>query len=181
MVAEVDAGDVFAQAEVAVADDDNAEALCRRLTEAGTSLVAEALPRIAAGELRGEAQEHSRASHAPALEKEDLRLDFSTSAEDVRNRLRAFAPKPGAYCMLEGRRLKVMRAEIVEDIAGQEGEPGRVVEIRNEAGPVVATGKGLVLLRRVQPEGRREMEAAEWLRGARLQIGAKLDDYVDKQ
>jgi methionyl-tRNA formyltransferase len=114
------------------------------------------------------------------LEKNDLRLDFSASAVDIRNRIRALAEKPGAYCMLDGRRLKVTRAEVVEDIAGQEGEPGRVVEIRSEVGPVVATGDGFLLIERVQPECRREMEAAEWLLGARLQSGTKLDDYVDK-
>jgi methionyl-tRNA formyltransferase len=180
MVAEVDAGDVFAQEEVEIAEDDNADTLCGKLTDAGTRLVAEGLPRIAAGELGGEVQEHSRAGYAPVLEKNDLRLDFSASAVDIRNRIRALAEKPGAYCMLDGRRLKVTRAEVVEDIAGQEGEPGRVVEIRSEVGPVVATGDGFLLIERVQPEGRREMEAADWLLGARLQSGTKLDDYVDK-
>ena len=180
MARKVDAGDVFAQEEVAIAEDDDADTLLRKLTDAGTRLVREALPRIAAGELQAKAQEDALASYAPALEKDDLRLDFSASAADVRNRIRALAPKPGAYCVVEGRRLKVTRAEVVEDIAGQEGEVGRIVEIRPEAGPVVATGAGLVLIRRVQPEGRREMEAAEWLRGARLQTGAKLGGYVDK-
>ncbi len=174
MAEEVDAGDILVQEAAAIGPDDNADTLCRKLTEVGTGMVTAALPQIAAGELLGRPQNHAEATYAPLLTKADMQLDFTRSAEAVRNRIRAFAPRPGAYCLLGDRRLKITVAEIVNDSCEAAGEPGTIVEIDSDSGPLVRTGEGLLLVRRVQPEGRREMSAVEWLRGARVEAGTLL-------
>ncbi len=174
MAEQVDAGDILAQQATAIEPDDNADTLCRKLTEVGTAMVAAALPELAAGELLSRPQNHAAATYAPLLTKADTQLDFTQSAEAVRNRIRAFAPTPGAYCLLQGRRLKITAAEIVNDSSQAAGEPGTIVEINSDSGPVIKTGEGLLLVKRVQPAGRREMEAAEWLRGARIEAGTVL-------
>jgi len=180
MTAEVDAGDVLAQEEVVIERDDNAETLCRRLTEAGTALVERALPQIAEGRLKGRPQDAAEATYAPLLSKADTRLDFSERAEELCKRIRAFAPRPGAYCLLDGRRLKITAAEQVGDFQEQAGQPGKIVEVDGRAGFFIQTGNGLLLVARVQPEGKAEMTAAEWLRGARIESGRLLCSDVDK-
>ncbi len=181
MAREVDAGDIYALDSLEIGPDENADSLCRRLTRAGILLVVQSLPAIESGDLAPTRQDHARASYAPLLEKSDQGLDFSRRARDVHNRVRAFAPQPGAYCLFQGKRLGVTASAIVDDSRIGAGMAGRVVEIPCGRGPVVATGQGLIELVRVHPEGRKEMAAASWLRGARVQPGDVLQSAVDKQ
>lgn len=181
MAREVDAGDIYAVGSLQIGPDENADSLCRRLTKAGVALVVRSLPAIASGELTPIGQDHSRATCAPLLEKPNQALDFSQSASDVHNRVRAFAPQPGAYCLWQGRRLGVTASTVVGESRPQAGMAGTVVEIDPERGPIIATGRGLIELLRVHPEGRREMDAASWLRGAAVQPGDVLQSAVDKR
>lgn len=181
MAREVDAGDVYARRQVSIRADDNADSLCRRLTDAGIAVVIEALPAIAAGDLPAHEQEHALATYAPMLSKSDPALDFSHTARDVHNRVRAFAPQPGAYCLWRGHRLAVLSSSVVDDSRTDAGIVGAMVEISPGGGPVIQTGRGLIELSMVRPEGRREMDAPSWLRGARLQCGDVLQSAVDKR
>jgi methionyl-tRNA formyltransferase len=176
----VDAGDIYAQRSTDIDPDENADALCRRLTDLGVATVIDALPDIAHGSLHPVAQDHSQATCAPLIEKPDLVLDLSADAAEIHNRVRAFAPRPGAYCLWEGRRLRVTKTALGSDSVLEAGVAGAIVEIDPDAGPLVQTGSGLLQLLRVQPEGRKEMDAASWLRGARLEPGDKLGSAVDK-
>lgn len=177
---EVDSGDVLLQREVPVADDDNAETLHGKLTDAGVELVRSALPRIQAGDLPAQPQDHSQATFAPMIGKADQRLDWTHSAWQLRNRIRALAPRPGAYCFLRDRRLKIMMAQVLQQEQLQAGEPGTIVETDSERGPIVQAGQDLLLLTELQAEGSRQMSGAEWLRGARVQRGMRLGSEVDR-
>ncbi len=73
--------------------------------------------------------------------------------------------------MLGGKRLKVLAASPVQISLSKEGDAGQVVEIRKERGLVVRSAEGSVLIERVQPAGKRAMSAADFLRGARLEVG----------
>ncbi len=181
MAPEVDAGDLYMCRELEIGPDENADSLCRRLTEAGVEMVVEALPEIAAGALKPQPQHHDAVTWAPMIEKSDLALDFACSAQDIHNRVRAFAPQPGAYCFWRGSRLRVTGSAIADESRTGGGVAGEVVEISPDGAPVLETGRGLVQLMRVHPEGRREMEAVDWLRGARLQVGDVLQSAVDKR
>ncbi len=180
MASEVDAGDIYAQREVRVEDHDNADTLCRKLTDLGVQMLEEELPKVYTGKLQATPQDHSAATYAPMITKSDQALDFTRPAEDLRNQIRALAPRPAAYCFLDGKRLKVIDAEIGNKFVETEGKPGEIVEIDSDRGPEIATGRGTLVLTRVQPAGSREMDAADWLRGARLQPGVVLSGCVDK-
>ncbi|MFO7948614.1 MAG: methionyl-tRNA formyltransferase [Armatimonadota bacterium] len=180
MASEVDAGDIYAQREVRIEDDDNADTLCRKLTGLGVQMLKETLPKIHAGQLQPTPQDHGETTYAPMITKADRALDFSRPAEDIRNRIRALAPRPAAYCFVSGRRLKVIEAEVGKKFTEVEGKPGEIVEMDNSRGPEIKTGRGTLVLTRVQPAGSREMDAVDWLRGARLQPGVMLSGCVDK-
>jgi methionyl-tRNA formyltransferase len=169
---ELDAGDVVGRERVAIEPEDEVTSLTWRLTEAGCRLVTHWLPEIVAGRAPRQAQDHRLATLAPKVEKAEGALDFSQAAEALVNRVRAMTPWPGAYCQVNGQRLLVRRARVVEGL----GEPGEILSLSTGEGPVVATGKGALELAVVQAPGKRTMSGAEYVRGARLQVGLKLQN-----
>ncbi len=174
MARKVDAGDVLVQAELAINPDDNTDTLGRRLTELGTHIIGQALSDLEAGLITPQPQDEAAATFTRLLTKEDQVLDFTESAVVLQNRIRALSPKPGAYCLLNGKRLIIKAAAATENLTNGEGKSGTIVEMDSSVGPYVQTGSGLLVVQRVQPEGRREMSAADWLRGANVAIGSDL-------
>lgn len=162
MVERLDAGPLVAQVETPVLPEENAEELRRRLALLGAELVVGTLPRYLAGDLVAEPQDESRATYAAPIEKREQYLDWEQPASSVHNRVRAFAPRPGAWTCWRGGRLKVLRTRQRREYSGL-----RAGELRRMGGEslVVGTGEGELELLLLQPEGRKRMTAAEFLRG----------------
>jgi methionyl-tRNA formyltransferase len=169
---ELDAGDLILQRRVPIIPADTTRTLEDRLAWIGAETLIEAVRLIAAGRAPRIPQDHAAATYAGKLEKEHGRIDWTKSAPDVVNLVRAMDPWPSAYTMHRGRLLKVWRADAVDD-AGS-GPPGTVLAVRSGTGISVATGGGAVRLLEVQPEDRRRMSADEYARGARMQPGERL-------
>ena len=127
--------------------------------------------RLERGDLPRVPQDHSRATLAPPLTREDGRVDLTRTARELDQRRRGFTPWPGAWTTVAGAVLKIHRA-IALDAGGR--QPGEVVE----AGPPgidVSCGAGTIWrLVEVQPEGKRPMPAAAYLAGHRLRPGDRL-------
>ena len=172
--ARLDAGDLVAQARLAIREDDDTASLTARLTEAGCQVVREALPQVMAGTAPRTPQDESQATLAPRLTKQDGLIDWTQDAGRIVNRVRALTPWPGAVTEVRGQRLLIHQARVVAERAG---EPGQIVELPAAAdrGPVVAAQTGAVELLAVQPEGKKVMSGAAYLRGARL---AREDTFV---
>ncbi len=178
MTPEVDAGEILLQAETQIGPEETAGELERRLAELGAPLVLEAIGLIAAGKAEGKPQDPKLASKAPKLKKRHGLIDWSRPASGVCNQVRAMQPWPTAYTFLhrpkcDPLRLIVLRAKPVEQAdvphMGQ-AEPGQVLRAaRGEL--IVATGEGAVRIERLQPAGKRPMNADEFLRGYQLQPG----------
>jgi len=175
MSEELDAGDIILQERVAIEPEDNQATLFERLTTVGVPLLLQALDPIAAGIAPRTAQDPARATWAPELTTSQCRIDWSQPAERVRNLVRACNPRPGAYALRGGRRLKVLSVEVVKQMGrGEGGPPGSFVELDAKGRPVVRAGEGTVALVEVQPEGRRVMSGADFARGAKLSAGERL-------
>ena len=120
-------------------------------------------------------QDEARATYAPQLKKEDGKLDFSESASALERRVRALLPWPGAFALWpdpatgETRQLKVLRAAVLPRAVG----PASAV-VSTPQGPAVGTADGALVLLEVQPPGKRPMPGADFARGARGFIGARL-------
>ena len=106
----MDTGPILMQREVLISPEDTAGTLLDRLARVGADLLLEALPALAAGRLEPTPQDASRATYAPNLSREDARIDWSSSAEKIRNQVRAFSPKPGAWAEFRGKEVKIWRA-----------------------------------------------------------------------
>jgi methionyl-tRNA formyltransferase len=155
-----------------IGPEETAPELEPRLARLGGEVLLETLAALAAGGLEPIPQDHSRATLAPLLKKEDGRLDWRRPAATLAWRIRGFQPWPGAAATCEGHGLQVRRARIE---APGPGEPGTIVQVDRE-GIVVACGESTRLrLLEVQPESRRAMPAAAFAAGARLKPGGRLD------
>jgi methionyl-tRNA formyltransferase len=173
MEAGLDTGPVAARAETPIGDDDTAGTLSGRLSAQGAELLARTLPRIAAGEVTLEPQDHARATLAPPLRKENGRLPFTLPAPAVSAHARGVDPWPGPAAFLDGEPIKLFGPRVV---AGQ-GEPGAVLGLAPE-GLVVACGSGAVAFAELQLPGRRRLPAAAVLAGHPIPPGTRLRSDV---
>jgi methionyl-tRNA formyltransferase len=170
---QLDSGDIIVQQEVSIQPEDDTGALFAKLNAAGVPLLSQALELLERGAAPRVAQDASRATYAPPLLPEEAQVRWDQSAREISNQIRAFSPQPGAFCHYTRVRLKLY-APVPADTEGN-ALPGEIVEI-SASGLQVQTGEGQVLIREVQPAGRRRMPAADWARGARVGVGARLED-----
>ena len=162
----LDTGDMLLKWETEIGSEETAVELGARLAVAGADLLVRTLTEL--GTIEPEKQDHAQASYAPILKKEDGRIDWSMSAEEIVNRVRGFEPWPGCYGSLRGLRLHIWKA--------------RQAEGSFQAGSLHVIGKklyagckgGAIELLEVQLEGKKRMTAAAFLNGITLNAGEVL-------
>lgn len=172
----MDTGPILAQRRLPISPEDTGESLSQKLAQLGAPLLLETILRWAKDEITPQPQDHSQATYTRILKKEDGRLHWSQPAVGLWRQVRAFQPWPGAYTTWEGRRLKVLACEPLA--ASLEEEVGKVRLVRDRRGagslPAVQTGRGLLVLRSLQLEGRRPLEGQVFLLGERDFVGSRL-------
>jgi methionyl-tRNA formyltransferase len=171
----LDTGDILMQQVIPIGPDDTAETLGPKLASIGADLMVKTLRGLDNGEVRPAPQDHSQATLAPILEKEDGRMDFTRSAKDLFNRLRGFQPWPGAFTIFKGKALQVRRAQPVQPVVGL--TPGQIAV--EGTGVFVGCGKDrdpdtTLELIEIQLEGKRRMSAQEFINGYRPKTGDHL-------
>ncbi len=155
----LDTGPVLEMVEEPVLPDDTSGSLAGRLAILGAGLLPGIVARL--DEIYPVPQPEEGVTYASKLTPEDARIDWSMPAEAVRNRIRAFNPRPGAWSLLNGRRLKVWQATVLEGSA--DGPAGTLSERDGEL--MAATGSQSLKLEVVQPEGKGRMSGPEFVRG----------------
>ena len=170
---EMDAGDIILQEAVRIDPEDTALTLTPRLAGLGANLVVRALDAIRDKTVERHAQDESQATTVYKLEKSDGRIDWSLPAETIRNRIRGFTPWPGCFTMARNKLLKITKARVMNESTS--APPGTVVDCASE-GPVIATGRGLLVLLEVQPEGRAVMTGSAYLCGHQFSPGERIGD-----
>lgn len=168
----LDTGDMILTASEPIEPGDTAGTLAVRLASIGAPLLAASLALAHEGRAPRTPQPETGASYAKKLTKSDGIVNWTLDAVTVWNHARAVTPWPGATTGHGGKRLLIARSA-PESAANGHGAPGEVLEIAAR-GVGVACGSGALRMERVKPEGRGEMDAAEWARGARVTPGARL-------
>jgi methionyl-tRNA formyltransferase len=130
-----------------------------RLAQIAPETLLESLRLLAAGNAPRIPQENARATYAPKLKREHGQIDWFEAAEAIERKIRAYNPWPGAFMKIDRQNLKIFSASVVD----LDGQPGEI--LRSDKELIVATGKGALSLAEVQLEGKRQMSAAEFLRG----------------
>lgn len=169
----LDTGDILLQRAIPIGPLETAGEVHDRLAALGAELAVEAVRLVEEGRAPRIPQDHARATYAAKLTPEDERIDWRESATQVVNRIRGLNPWPVAHTTWQGQILKVWMAEPWPEPVPA-APPGTVVAVVRDKGPVVACGEGAVLLTRLQPAGKRPMEAAAFLAGHRMAPGEVL-------
>lgn len=170
--ARLDAGPILLQQAEPIRPEDTAGTLSERLALVGAQLLCQALDQMARGTGSLTPQDERVATYAPKLKPEDTRFDWTRHAKALEKMVRGLMPRPGAATRFGDRMVKVLEC-VVEAAPG--AAPGTVLAVDREKGVLVATGKGGLWLKRVQPENRRAMGAEEFARGYRLRPGTAFD------
>jgi methionyl-tRNA formyltransferase len=166
IVKALDAGPVLATRDRAIGPDETSVDVERDLAQRGASLLVTVLNHLSTGSVRDVPQDESQATYAPRLTKEDGAIDWSKPAAAIHNLIRGLHPWPHASTFLQGRRYILLRSAV----GSGTGRPGEVVEAAGDR-LIVATGAGAIRLLEIQPEGKRRMNAREFLAGHRIGIG----------
>ena len=176
----LDTGPVYVKQTVGIEAGETAVSLHDKLAQLGADMTAEYLDKIADGSLTAVPQNDAESTYAPMIKKEDGRLDWTQTSEELDRRIRAMTPWPGAFTQWQGQMLKVKRAVVVADGRLPLGNPGEVVAwegtARESASAVVLTQNGGLALQQIQLAGKRALAIADFLRGRPELIGSKLGD-----
>jgi len=163
----LDTGPTLSQRKVRVLPGETAGDLAGRLAKFGADLLIETLPAYLQGSLTPKPQDEALATHSPQIPKSAGEMDFTKTAEELARQVRAYEPWPASFLPWKGRRLVVHRARASNADANA---PGQVQAV--DGYPAVMTSAGLLILEIVQPEGKRPMDGADFIRGAPDFVGS---------
>lgn len=174
----LDTGDMISQASVLLTKDETGGSLFDRLADLGAGLLVKTLPSIFDRTAVYEPQpEESPTPYAGMITKQMGLLDFHKNAEELERLIRGMDPWPSAYTFLNGKSLKVWKAAVEQKASGQE-EPGTVTGTDKE-GIHVTCGHDSLILKEIQLEGKKRMDAAAFLRGYPIETGTMLKDHKE--
>lgn len=165
----MDTGPVIGTFELPIEPNETAGELGERLSALGARALGETLPPYVAGEKQPTPQDHTRATHAPLLTKQDGHIDFSGSPKSVHDRIRGMNPWPGAHAHLGDRTVKIHRARplLAMNAHGKRGE----VIVCDPTRVVVACDEGAIELIEIQLPGKKPMPAGAWVTGRGVRAG----------
>jgi methionyl-tRNA formyltransferase len=172
----MDTGEMLLQREMEIGPSETAPELAARMSELGAPLMAETLRGLATGTIVPRPQANELASSAPMLRKEDGRVDWSRPAQEIFDRIRGFAPWPGAYTSFRGQTCHIWGEPVsnglgeVNALKGEAGVPGSLLAWRDGV-KVRCGGTTYLRLLSVKLEGRKQVSAAEFMNGAHLHSG----------
>ncbi len=166
----MDTGDILQAVQTPIGADETAEELFERLAILSADLMVSTLKAAKAGTLKPIKQDEREATYAPIIKKEMAHLDFNKTATEIINAVRGFYSWPCAFCFINGKRIKVIKAA-VSDL--KSNDVGTV--ICNENKLVISCSDGAVELVTVQPEGAKAMSANVMLNGHKIELGTKVE------
>lgn len=168
----MDTGSILLQSEVIINDDDTLETLQNRLAQVGAQLLIETIKRIKDGSINPVSQDHSKASYAPLIMKEDGKIDWKRGAQEIDRKVRAFNPWPSAFTHFNGKLLKIFKGSVRN--TQSKAEPGRIIWVSSDF-IEVQTGDGSYLIKELQLEGKKRMSTRDFISGHPIPVGSVFD------
>ncbi|MBN2789980.1 MAG: methionyl-tRNA formyltransferase [Candidatus Delongbacteria bacterium] len=169
---QVDSGNIIAQKEIIIEERDNFGILYDKLKVEGSNFLPAVIKNIFNADYQTTSQDISTAVtiDAPKIFPEHFKINWNHSAESIHNQVRGLAPKPGAFCLFNDKRLKIIETSF--DISENSHTPGTVIEIDRKNNLInVATGQGVLKIHKVQPEGKSVIDSASFINGYSLSVG----------
>lgn len=157
----MDTGDMISKKEIEIEEEDNEETLSNKMSSLGAKLLIDTLPSIFDGTNKRESQDDTLATFAPIIKKEDELLDFNKTSREVYNQIRGLSPVPGAYFIMDNKRIKVYNSYIGE---GKGKKPSTISNIYKD-GFAIATIDSEIVITELQVEGKKRMDGKSYLNG----------------
>ena len=174
IVAKMDAGPILFQRGIEIRENDCYTELYERLSQEGSKDVLQVLERFEKDEIKQKEQDETKATFTQKIMKDDLIIDWQNSAKNIHSKVRGLAEKPGAVASICDKRIKIIETKILKMKSGK--KPGTIKEIIKNIGLVVATLDYDILIKRVQPAGKKIMNSFAFNLGARLEIGDRFEN-----
>ncbi len=179
----MDTGDMLLKGEIDIPPEANTGHMFEELAILGGSLLLEALDLIEEGKIEAEKQKEEEATYAPVLTREDELLDWQLPADLLANKIRGMNPWPGVYSFFRGQRLKIHQVSLPDDLFFEETAmkekrlqnllPGTIAGFSRE-GILLKTGQGFLLLKSLQPAGKKTLDHADFVNGYQVLEGEVL-------
>jgi len=165
----VDTGKIILQKKIQIGEDETAGELASRLSILGAETVVETIARIQNGNVKISEQDSALSTKAPKISREDCLIDWSKPVADVHNFIRGFSPEPGAYTFLNSKMVKVFKTRLTREASSL---PAGTIKI--ESGRfLVSCSNEVVEVLELQSEGKKKLASSDFLRGARIESGAR--------
>jgi methionyl-tRNA formyltransferase len=167
----MDTGDILLMKAIAADPEETAGSLFEKLADLGGKMLLEAVAGLKTGTLAATPQDHRLATLAPMLKKEDGVIDWTLTAKQIDCRIRGLDPWPAASCKIGDLRLRLFSPEVIHK--DSTAAPGTLV-LADREGLLIATGYNMLLIKEVQPEGKKRMAVSAFLCGHPLPAGTVL-------
>ncbi|NOR46188.1 MAG: methionyl-tRNA formyltransferase [Candidatus Delongbacteria bacterium] len=168
----VDSGNIIAQKEIEITDQDNFGILYDKLKIEGSSFLPKIIKDIFENNYKTYSQDLTTVKNldAPKIFPEHFKIDWNNSSEKIHNQVRGLAPKPGAFCFFNDKRLKIIETSF--ENTDTNNSFGEIIEIDRKNNSIsITTGKGILILHRVQPEGKAAIDTTSFINGYSIKVG----------
>ena len=162
MDTKMDSGDILYQEKIKIEDTDNVGTMFSKLSELGSKMIIESLPKIIDGSIKPVKQNEEEVTYAYNISKEDEILDFNNTSRNIFNKIRGLNPFPVSYSILDGKRVKIYSSRI--GTSNKNGEMGSIINIYDD-GIGVKTKDGEIIITELQFEGKKRSSTKEYLNG----------------
>lgn len=163
MEKKMDAGDILSQEKIRIENHDDVGTMFDKLSLLGRDLLMRTLPDVFEGNVTSTAQEESKVTFSPNIKREEERIDWNQSAEQIANKIRGMRPWPVAHALLNGERCKIWEAEKVDDETSL--EPGSLIEWDKDSLYLACGSQSILKVTELQPAGKKKMSAASFING----------------
>ena len=167
-----DAGPICLQETLKIGEEDDYGTLSQRCAAKGAELILRSLELISEGKEPRIPQDDKEATFARLLKKEDLYIDWTQSARDIRNRIRGLTPQPGARTIWEKGLMRIRKAVVLDDRTPGTSPPGLILQMEAD-GIDIQTGKGVLRILELQPENKKPMSTKDFLNGYSVKVGSQ--------
>lgn len=164
----LDSGPIILQEKCSIDENETSEQVYKKLSLLGASTLIKALELIKNGSAKFIPQDHTKATKAPSLKKEQGLINWEDTSKNIHNKIRGLQPWPSAYTHYDGKLIKMWESRIDRN-GEKKTQPGAIIEITDKV--TVQTKDGYLNIYKLQPENKKILNAKDWINGARVKTG----------
>jgi len=169
----LDTGDMLLKEEIEIGEDETAGELHDRLMKLGAGVLDKTINLLETNEIISMPQNHNESSYAPMLTKDLGKIDWTKSAQHIKNLIRGTIPWPTSYTTYSGKIMKIWKSRVIE--SNKEYDPGKILEVQKDC-ILVATGKNILAIEEIQFSGKKRMGVKDYLIGNNIEINRNLGE-----